>query len=392
MTAKGAARLAWSSWAAGLAFAGFDVFVLVQDRPVGGLLATLGLFLVLASVGAVVASRRPRNPIGWLFLGSGLVAIVEATANALALHGLEFHRGSVPGAVWWAWLENWLWLVPIGMLLTFLPLLFPDGRLPSPRWRPFAWATGCFLALTMAVYMILPGRYEDLPTSNPLGLRSARGLLVLLASVSLPIALVLSIACAGSLVLRYRRTRGEERIQIKWFVYGAAFLVVCFAVGGVLSGLGHPGASGTVSTVGFFGPPVGAAVALLRHRLYDIDRVINRTLVYGAVTILLGAIYAGLAVGLGSLAGSNTNSLVIAGSTLVVAALFSPARRRVQAFIDRRFYRKKYDAVRTLESFTARLRDEVDLGELQDHLLTVVDETMQPAHASLWLRAAEASR
>ena len=312
------------------------VFLVANHRAVAGDVGNVVLFVAVGTLGAVISSRRPEN--------------------------------------------------------TFLLLLFPDGRLPSRRWRPFARGVGGFMVLVAPVFMFTPGRYSDIPVRNPVGLRGAGPVLRGLGTASYPVVVFLTLACAASLVVRYRRARGRERLQIKWFGYGAVFMALCFAIGGVASGLGSVAASDAISTVGFLGIPAGAAVALLRYRLYDIDRVINRTLVYGAVTVLLGAVYASLAVGLGSVVGSNANTLVIAGATLVVAALFRPVRRRMQALIDRRFYRRKYDAVRTLEAFTARLREEVDMEELREHLLGVVGETMQPAHASLWLRSVEAAR
>jgi hypothetical protein len=385
-----ASLLAWSAWAVMVVFAPLTiVFLVANHRALAGDIGNVVLFVAVGTLGAVISSRRPENAMGWLFLIAGVTALLFGLADQLAIYGVETSPGSVPGAVWLAWLGEWSWLIPFGLLLTFLPLLFPDGRLPSRRWRPFARGVGGFLVLVAAVFMFTPGRYTDIPVRNPVGLRGAGPVLRTLGTASYPVVVFLTLACAASLVVRYRRASGQERLQIKWFGYGAVFMALCFAIGGVASGLGSVAASDAISTVGFLGIPAGAAVALLRYRLYDIDRIINRTLVYAVLTALLAGVYVGIAVGLGSLAGSNANSLVIAGSTLVVAALFRPARRRVQGFIDRRFYRRKYDATLTLEQFTARLREEVDLGELQDHLLGVVDDTMQPALATLWLRPPE---
>ena len=276
-----------------------------------------------------------------------------------------------------------MWGIPI-TALAFLLLLFPTGRLPSSRWRFAGWLTGgagggllVFSAITAALTWQHPLQ-QNVPNFGPV-------LLVLFWGSFFGI-LASMLVCAAAAIARYRRSRGEERQQLKWFVFAAAIVAVTFI----------PSAFWTPAwfdpfTIALLGLWAAIAIAVLKYRLYDIDRVINRALVYGVLTAVLAGLYVGLAVGLGSLVGKN-NSLVIAGSTLVVAALFRPVRRRVQGFIDRRFYRRKYDAVRTLEAFTARLRDEVDLDELRVQVEAVVRETMQPAQASLWLRPAGRAR
>jgi hypothetical protein len=284
---------------------------------------------------------------------------------------------------------NTLWYPTLGVLATFAVLLFPTGRLPSQRWRPAAWLAGFGNVVLPLSFALAPGPLDKGFPDNPLGIPGAEGVLSLLQGLA---GILLMVSCAlavASMVVRFRRARGDERQQLKWFVSAAAVLLVALVLGIVGNGAL---ASDYIFAVGVALVPLAAGVAILKYRLYDIDRVINRTLVYGAVTILLGAVYAGLAVGLGSVVGSNANSLVIAGATLVVAALFRPVRRRIQGFIDRRFYRRKYDAVRTLEAFTARLREEVDLEDLREHLLGVVGETMQPSRATLWLKTAGAER
>jgi hypothetical protein len=338
-------------------------------------------------VGAFLGGRRPANPVGWLLLGWGLVMAFAAFTGAYVERGLVRDPGSLPGPDWAAWAEAVVWH-PAFALLAFLLLLFPHGRLPSRRWRPFAW-------FTVAVYLTLslsgalsPGAVElYYPEATP--------------PVRLPVAAVADAAfgallfgqlfvlgaCLASLVLRLRRAPGAERQQVKWFVYTVVTVTVLFVGSTLIIGYG-------VLFPVFGLIPVAVAVAVFRYRLYEIDRLINRTLVYGLLTALLAGVYAGLVFLLGTLLDPATgdSSLAVAASTLAVAALFQPARRRVQAAVDRRFDRRRYDAARTVERFSGRLRDHVDLDTLSAELLAVVDHTVQPARASLWLRAPEPGR
>ncbi|MDP9343081.1 MAG: hypothetical protein M3Q23_13535 [Actinomycetota bacterium] len=406
VTPRTAARLAWAIALACFAMITAILVLLYLDRAaIDSSLAAQSLpsivsALVLAVLGALVASRRPGNPIGWLLLGAGAALGVAALALFVAIHGL-LAEATVHGWVrWLAWLQN---LTPLlsAFLLIFVFLLFPNGKLRSRRWRWGAWTVVLVIVMLTTLSALDPSPLRLSPrlppVQSPTAIRAIRGfqsgtssLGLLWFTLTIPLALAIA-----SLVLRLRGARGEERQQLKWVVYAMSASMVLTAVSVVVITTEQvTGASQIVGGVGLFigfnlgiGLVVPGAVglAILRYRLYDIDRIINRTLVYGGLTLLLGGLYAGLAVGLGSIAGSQ-NSLVIAGSTLVAAALFRPARRRIQGFIDRRFYRRKYDAIRTLERFGTRMRDEVDLDELRGHLVGVVKETMQPAHVSLWLR------
>src|SRR5215216_1618747 len=278
-----------------------------------------------------------------------------------------------------------LGLVPDGGAgLVFTPLLFPDGRPPSPPWRLVAWLTGAVTALVAALAAVQPAIELDdgHVVDNPIGVAGVGDPEESLLSVALGL---LVLAAVASLVVRFRRSRGEERLQLKWFTYAGALLPL------VLLGDFLPSsASNVLFAVGISFLPVAAGIAILRYRLYEIDRLINRTLVYGLLTVLLAGVYAGLVLVLGELSGGlagGTPSWVVAGATLAVAALFQPARRRVQAVVDRRFNRRRYDAARTVEGFAVRLRDQVDLQALHHELLAVVDQTVAPTRASLWLRA-----
>jgi hypothetical protein len=290
-------------------------------------------------------------------------------------------------AIWYSW---W-WLPMFALILVFTPLLFPTGRLLSARWRPVAVAAAVatvLIAVGGALEPTLKLQNEDYTVDNPIGLRvvpdEEAGLV---GGVLFGVLAFCAVAALVSLVLRFRRSRGVERQQLKWFTYAAA-LAILFEV------VPTPQLEGEVHDV-LFGLtfafiPVAAGTAILRYRLYDIDRLIHRTLVYGLLTALLGLAYAGVVLGLGQLFENDVTryppSWLVAGATLAVAALFQPARRRIQAVVDRRFNRRRYNAAKTVEAFGLRLRDEVDLDALAAELLTVVDQTMQPTRTSLWLR------
>jgi hypothetical protein len=292
-----------------------------------------------------------------------------------------------------AWLNGWVGIFWAGLVPSLLLLLFPTGRLPSRRWRPVAWASAACVSAACVVRAVKPGLLQISGQSNPLGIDRAQAILERLGVLVILCLVLLMLVCAGSVVLRFRRARGVERQQLKWFAAGAGQLALLSAVA-----LAFPGfwdywiplpLSDLVFGISFAMIPLTIGIAILRYRLYDIDRIINRTLVYGLLTALLGATYAGTVLILGQVfggVGGNPPSWAVAGATLAVAALFQPARRRIQAVVDRRFNRRKYDSVKTVNAFRTRLRDEVDLDTLSGELMTIVDQTMQPSQSTLWLR------
>jgi hypothetical protein len=342
-------------------------------------------------VAGVIASKRPGNRVGWLLLGYSLAVSVAGFVAAWGYYGVVLEPGSPPLAGAAVWAASCFWMTG----LVFLPLLFlhfPTGQLVSQRWR---WARRlCLLPLAIVAVpavgfvgepapLIVDGFFEDEP---PARLEWATPFFEA-AFVALVVVGVLALA---SLIVRYRRSPGPERLQLKWVLWAAGILVLSSVWE---SFIGSSAFTAALSAVTFAAIPVSIAVAVLRYRLYEIDRLINRTLVYAALTALLAAAYLGIVVALQNLIpGADGSDLTIAGSTLAVAALFRPLRARVQGFIDRRFYRRRFDAQRTLEAFSSRLREDVDLDHLSADLLGVVQTTMQPAHASLWLRSAEAQR
>ena len=349
-------------------------------------------FLAFATVGALVVSRRPGNLIGWIYCVVGLSNLTYAFTLNYAVFALVTRPGSLPGggvAAWFA--TGWIATLGWGLMATFVPLLFPTGRLPSSRWRPVAWLAAVLLALELIVLAVTPGSVAP-SIANPLGIEGATGVLGLLGGLGMPLLMGLMVASVTSLVLRFRRSEGEERQQIKWFAYSVGLLAISILLGVLPSLVSVPEIGSYANPLQFLGVtsiPVATGIAILRYRLYDIDLVINRTLVYGALTAALVMVYVGSVVLLQSVFRASTgqeSQLAVVASTLVIAALFQPLRRRVQGFIDRRFYRRRYDAARTLEAFGTRLRDEVDLGTLTDDLVGVVRETVQPTHASLWRR------
>jgi hypothetical protein len=404
MSARAAAWLAWSL--AALCVAMFvalgALYVLLRSTHVPRLTLIdllVGVpFLAFPIVGALIASRRPHNPIGWICLAVGLLFLLLGVSEYYSVYGAA-QPGSVPFPVVIYALGQWLWVPAVGLVGTYLLMLFPDGRLPSRRWRPLGWISGVMIVVLSATILLAPGPLEGLEGGgrNPFGLEGASWVADAFYVVFslLPLCIL---ASAVSMVLRFRRSRGEEREQIKWIAFAASLMAILFLVGfgGSLlaQGAGEPLWLKVLSdavSLSYVGVPVAVGFAVLRYRLYDIDVIINRTLVYGALTAMLALVYFGGVATTQTIFRALTGQeqqpqLAIVASTLIIAALFNPLRRRIQAFIDRRFYRRKYDAAKTLAAFSAKLRDETDLDTLRDDLVGVVMETVQPAHVSLWLR------
>jgi hypothetical protein len=377
--------LAWSLWALTMALEVTAIWLWLGNRSRGGGYFAPQVFVVpgFATVGALIAARRA-NTVGWLFLGLGFIAALHAFSMAYAERDDLIDPASLPADFLIGPLTGWLW--PLNyFLLALILLLFPDGRLPSPRWRPAAR----FILVAWGASIVL----NALGPGNPLSgtLRPPAGqLLALVVNGAALAGLVIS---AAAPFLRFRRASYQQRQQLKWVAFIVAMSVLSVLVS---LGLAQPfpdvlvivllGLLGILGVVAGF--PVAVAVAILRHRLYDIDRVINRTLVYGLLTVLLGTVYVVGVFGFGQLLNPVTgeSALAVAASTLAVAALFQPARRRIQAVVDRRFNRRRYNAAKTVEAFSGRLRDEVDLDALSAELLAVANQTMQPTTMSLWLR------
>jgi hypothetical protein len=404
MSTRAATWLAWTTCALSLMLTGLSIGILVvlnlfdPDIPVFRYWTHLtAIAVAFSTVGAIIASHRPKHPVGWLFCTIGLLVSVDHFCAEYATYALLAQPEALPAGEAAAWIRSWMWIVS-GGLGVFLVLLFPDGHLPSIRWRYLAWLNVFVIVLGSIAVAFSPGPVDALAPEihNPLGIDSL-GIALGQAVVDLveEIQIVVALSAAVSPFVRLRHAGFEERQQIKWFAYGATILII----GALLSSrVPEVWEVWWVSGVGFalyiagiVGLPVAVGIAILRHHLYDINLIINRTLVYGSLTASLVLVYLGgvaaTEAAFRALTGQvKQPQLAIVVSTLVIAALFNPLRRRIQAFIDRRFYRKKYDAAKTLEAFSAKLRNDTDLDALSGDLIRVVRETMQPTHVSLWLR------
>jgi hypothetical protein len=403
MSTRTAARLAWSLWALSLALTALSLLLLIlnlshPDVPVYSFWAENVLFSIgYSTVGAVIVPRMSQeNPIGWLFCAIGLLWAVLHFIGEYAIYTLLAAPGSLPAGELASWVYSWLWVPGLGLLM-FICLLFPNWRLPSTRWRWFARLSALATLLGMLLAAFSPGRIVlGLPgIRNPLGIE-------VLPNAYKPVQflmLVLIAISVASLLMRRGYARGVERQQTKWFTYttavAASGAILQYIISEPLELVWLRGIAYALVLIGLVGIPISMGIAITRYRLYEIDLLINRTLVYGSLTAMLVALYFGGIVVLQRvfvLLTGQQSTLAVVASTLLIAALFTPLRRRIQSFIDRRFYRRKYDARMTLEAFSATLRDETDLEALNNDLVGVVRETMQPAHVSVWLRPATAPK
>jgi hypothetical protein len=348
-----------------------------------------------ATAGAIISSRLPGNAVGWIFLAIGVLLGLLFAVGAYADLAIDMGYDSLPGGWIAAWIGTWIFIPAAFGLPMFLLLLFPDGRFISRGWRLAGWVLGATVIFAAASKALVPGRIPP-GLDNPLAPSGVAGeVFRVLDSVTDALALPAFALAVAGLAVRLRRSRGVERQQLKWFTYCAALVGAGFGMGVFITGpVG--GLAFLVGLLALAGLPVAAGIAILRYRLYDIDVIVNRTLVYGSLTVSLVALYIASVVSLQyvfRILTGGGSQLAIVASTLVIAALFNSLRRRIQSFIDRRFYRKKYDAAKTLEEFSAKLRDETDLEQLNSELLSVAQATMQPEHVSLWLRTdSEAGR
>jgi hypothetical protein len=377
--------VAWVGW--GLTVAVVGVSLLMS----AGFLISLQA-LSFASMGLLVSLRRPENAVGWLFEIVGLFAAAYSFAHQYEVYALITRQGALPAGEAFAWLQAWIYVPALVTCFTFVPLLFPTGRLPSRRWHPVLVLNGCALVGVSLADALAPGKISQAPIENPLGVEGP-----IYEAITLAVPLLFlpaTILSVGALVVRWRRARGDERQQLKIFAFAASFLPITVGIWVVtglfeLSGQAVDALEVVLVGAAFLALPVATGIAILRYRLYDIDRIINRTIVYALVTGSAVAVYAGTVFVVGTVVVGPSDNLTVAVATLAAAAVFRPALSRVQAFVDRRFYRHKYDAQHTIDAFGARLREETDLDELQQDLVAVARTTMQPEHVSVWLRTQE---
>jgi hypothetical protein len=345
--------------------------------------------VVFASLGVAIALRQPRNSVGWIFLACGFFTALLEPASEYGWYALVESGGMLPGGEWAIWLTGLALPVGVGPILTYVLLVFPDGHLPSDRWRPVAWYTVGALVLIVAANALayttvgFAGLTRPNPVSTGFALEMGAFSRQLVMTILLGPAALL---CGAAFLYRFRRSRGVERQQLKWVAYAG---LICVAVFVLLPTSWGRKPLEIVKQLAVLLVPLSAGIAILRYRLYDIDLLIKRTLVYGSLTAVLGLVYVvSVLVSQQLLRGFTGGAdITVAGSTLLVVALFQPIRRRVQEFVDRRFYRARYDAARTIDAFSVRLRGDVDLDSVRSDLIGVVHDTIHPAHASVWLRS-----
>lgn len=400
-------RFGWSLGGLALGFAAagliFGILAIPADLPEGreSFLASIVvqdvLVILYGTLGAMIASRHPRNAIGWIFcfvaLSLGVLAFAFGYADYVLYARADAGGALLTGAILAAWITNWLFSLAVFVAVCFLFLLFPDGRPASPRWRLVVVSLAVLAALSALTSALDPTIFSFPTVENPVGPGGRLGEIAAFANDLTGLSIIPAfLVCIGSMISRLRRSRGIERQQLKWVAYAstltAASFAVAFLAGPLTDGRAVEDVFFLLGVAGFASIPVAASMAILRHRLYDIDLIVNRTLVYGALTACLAGVYLVGVVGfqyvLRTFTGQESQLAVVA-STLTIAALAVPLRRRIQEVIDRRFYRRKYDAAKTLEEFSARLRDEVELQSIAGGLTDVVERTMRPEHVSLWL-------
>jgi hypothetical protein len=395
-----ARRIAWATWAVTLLGNAIALSLLLANRTTAVPVSPLGyngfwsfaavtfVAFAFASVGALLATRRPGNAIGWLFCGTGVLATAELLGSQYAVYGLLTEPGSLPRPELGAWLYEWTGFVAGCVTATFVLMLFPDGRLPSRAWRPVPWLSGVGIALMASLLAFRPGPLLlSVFVENPLAIAAAQDAILTLGLLGLGLLLGAIVLSVASLATRYRRARVAERQQIKWIAYVAGLHAAAFAIFTLMRDLAPALVALAAAAI-----PIATGIAILRHRLYDIDLLIKRTVVYGATSLAIALTFFAGILALQALLRPLTSGseLAVAASTLLSFALFQPIRRRIQEGVDRRFDRSHYSAARTLDAFADQLRDEVDIDALRRDLLGAVERTMAPTHASVWLRSGAA--
>jgi signal transduction histidine kinase len=389
MRTSKARALGLGVWAASVLFGALALALAVMNHELAGDAGDLVLFAAIAAVGLLVTRSQPRNALGWLFLGSASLVMLVFSLYEVGVYGRMTDPGAIPLAIWLVWLGNWGWLLGFGPLLVYMPLLFPDGALPSRRWRPFAWGIAVFLVLLVVASMLVPATLlaNNHPAgSNPLGLTALGSFLRALISASYPIAAVATLVAAASVIVRFRPASAEERRQIKWFGYGVVFMAVMFTVGGIASGLGHPSASDALSTIGSLGLPVGAGVAILRYRLWDVDVIVSRTVVYGLLAAFITAMYVGVVVGVGTAIGSKGNVFLSIVATAIVAVSFHPIRERARHLANRLVFGKRATPYEVLSHFAERMAATYSIEDVLPRTARILAEGTGARRAEVWVR------
>jgi signal transduction histidine kinase len=391
---RNAARLAWGLWALFVVLAGAAVFfsILVSEPSVtsAGIAATSAFMvamLAMATVGALIASQQVRNAVGWILLAVAVTAAMTFGSSDYATYALVTRPDSLPGGTWAFWLSNWVWVPAIALPMTFLLLLFPHGRLPSPRWRPFAWLAGTFLAFVAVVFALDPGRFVGLPVSNPIGVAALEELADFLDGEGFVLFLAFMLVSLSSLVVRFRRAGGTERQQIKWFASAGVLAVALFVAQAIADAVGASGFLWVVTiSAAYLALPVGIGIAILRHRLYDIDLVINRTVLFALLVAFITAVYVAIVVGIGTLVGTRSNLLLSILATALIALVFQPVRERARHFANRLVYGKRATPYEVLSEFSQGLGGAYSTEDILPRLSAMVGEATGARRVRLWLR------
>ena len=389
-----ARRMAWGLLAFGvvLACAGLVLSALNGER--GGLLSntlfTL-IFLAFALTGSLVASRRPDNSIGWLLLGTALGFGIAQVSTQYATYALRTDPGALPGGVWAAWVSSWVWVAVIGPIVTFLFLLFPDGHVPSRRWRPVAWAAGVDLVIIVVAGMVNPNADSGFPVGNPIGIEAAGQAVDALIGLAFLLLVVLALVSVASLIVRFRRAGGDERQQIKLFAFAAGLLAVWLTLDsiGVAAGISWLVDSPLIqvaSGVAFLALPVAVGAAILKYRLYEIDLVIRKTVVFGLLALFMTLVYAGVVGGIGALVGSTSNTLLSFLAAAALAVLFQPARERARRIADRLVYGKRATPYEVLAEFSGRVGEAYSTDDVLPRMAQLLAEGTGATSATVWLR------
>jgi signal transduction histidine kinase len=386
---KTASRLGWSLWALALAVSAvgmLEVALRGGPRVVFENAAFLLVFAAMATLGAMAVSRRQGGVAAWLFLGTGLCA-------GLAFGGLGYARlaqgNGLPGVPYVLWLGDWMWVGVLALPFVFLPLVFPDGRLPSRRWRPFARLAVVFIAFAALVFALDPGPVGPGGVANPFGVEAIRPLVSFLEGPGYAVLLLLGLVSVASLVVRYRRASSAERQQIKWFAFGAVVMTLYFLFDGLISVLGIRRGfllGSVLPIVGFLALPVGAGIGILRYGLYEIDVVINRTVLFGLLAAFITAIYVGIVVGVGALVGTRGNLSLSILATAIIAVLFQPIRVRARHLANRLVYGKRATPYELLSEFADRLGGSYSTDDVLPRMARLVGEGTGASSATVWLR------
>jgi signal transduction histidine kinase len=398
MKQRTAARLAWTVWGLSMVLALTAQTLTAIDRTVARAVENgifVGIFMAMGVVGALVIGRQPRNAVGWILLAIAGTAGVAFFAGEYANHGTYADPGSLPGMAWAWWLADFVWVFLLSLPTTFLLLLFPDGRVPSPRWRPVLWIVTFFVASAVVVFALDPMTYAGKRFVNPVGVDAIRPIARFMDGPGYFLLLVLAVLSAASLVQRFRRADRKQRQQIKWFGFAVSLLVIYFLLDGLVTALGLPRGfwfDSVGAVIAFGSLPAGLGIAILRHRLYDIDVVINRTVLFGILAAFITAIYVGIVVGIGSLVGGRGNLFLSIVATAVVAVAFQPIRSRARHFANRLVYGRRATPYEVLSTFADQLGEAYSTEDILPRIARMIGEATGAERAAVWVRVGDEFR